>query len=158
MLATSKRLLILAHAPSPNTQRMVEAVVAGAMEFASETLEIIAKAPLQAGPDDVLAARALILLTPENLGYMSGALKDWFDRSYYPCLEHTSGLPYALAIRAGQSAGDGSRRAVESIASGLKWKAAQPPLVCSGPFRDDFIEQCRVLGQTIAAGLDAGVY
>src|SRR5262245_53659937 len=83
----AKRLLIVAHAPSENTLSLRDAVERGAL---SETeIEVRVIAPLQAGPDDVLAAQAVILGTTENLGYMSGALKDFFDRSYNPLLEKT---------------------------------------------------------------------
>lgn len=153
-----KTLLIVAHAPSPNTQRMCEAVRRGALSVESDVVEVVAKPPLLAAPEDVLGAQAIILGTPENLGYMSGALKDFFDRIYYPCLERTQGLPYTIYIRAGQSVGMGSRRAVESIVTGLRWRAVQAPVICSGPFSEDFIQRCDELGQAIAAGLDMGIF
>ncbi|MDE0945135.1 MAG: flavodoxin family protein, partial [Alphaproteobacteria bacterium] len=99
-----RRLLIVAHAPSANTQRLFDAVVAGA----GDDVDVIARTPFEAGPDDVLAADGIILGTTENLGYMSGALKDFFDRTYYPCLEQTMGKPYCLYIRAGHD-GTGPR-------------------------------------------------
>ena len=153
----TKRLLIVAHAPSANTRRLLNAVLAGARHPDVEGIETRAVAPLDARPEDVLAAQALILGTTENLGYMSGALKDFFDRSYYPCLEKTQGLPYALYIRAGHD-GTGTRRAVESITTGLRWRAVQEPLVCRGAFREDFVGQCEELGAAMAAGLEAGIF
>src|SRR5690606_16866731 len=108
----SKQLLVVAHAPSPNTQPLVDAVLAGARNPDVAGVAVRHLPPLQAGAEDVLAADAVILGTTENLGYMSGALKDFFDRIYYPCLEKTQGLPYALYIRAGHD-GTGTRRAVE---------------------------------------------
>lgn len=154
---TVKRLLIVAHAPSPNTQALRDAVVAGAAAAEADAVEVESVAPLQAGPEQVLAAQAVILGTTENLGYMSGALKDFFDRTYYPCLDHTQGLPYALYVRAGHD-GTGTRRAVETIVTGLRWRAVQEPLICRGEWREqEFIGRCHELGMLMAAGLDAGV-
>ena len=152
-----RRLLIVAHAPSPNTERLREAALRGAMNPDIGNVAARAIPPLEAGPDDVLAAEAVILGTTENLGYMSGALKDFFDRSYCACLERTQGLPYALYVRAGRD-GAGTRRGVETIVTGLRWRAVQEPLICRGEWRDDFVGQCEELGMAVAAGLGAGVF
>lgn len=152
----SKQLLIVAHAPSPNTQRLLEAVIRGARDENIESVSVRHVAPLNSQPEDVLAADAIILGTTENLGYMSGALKDFFDRCYYPCLEHTQGLRYVLYIRAGRD-GTGTRRAVETIVTGLRWKAAREPLICQGEYREEFESQCEELGMYMAASLDAGI-
>ncbi len=154
---TTRRLLIVAHAPSENTRRLREAVLAGATVPEIEDVEVRVLGPFEAGPEDVLAAQALILGTTENLGYMSGALKDFFDRVYYPCLEHTQGLAYALYIRAGHD-GTGTRRGVETIVTGLRWRAVQEPLVCRGDWQEEFVDQCHELGTLLAAGLEAGVF
>ena len=152
-----KTLLIVAHVPSPNTTVLRDAVVRGATSEDIDNVEVRALTPFEAGPDDVLACDGIILGTTENLGYMSGALKDFFDRSYYPCLDHTQGLPYALYIRAGHD-GTGTRRAVETIVTGLRWRAVQEPLVCRGAYDDAFAAQCEELGLAMAAGLEAGVF
>lgn len=151
-----RQLLIVAHDPSPNTGRMVEAVLGGARHEDIEAVETRHVRPLEAGPDDVLACDALILGTTENLGYMSGALKDFFDRTYYGVIEQTEGLPYALYVRAGKD-GTGTRRAVESICTGLSWKPVQEPLICRGEWQDDFLEQCGELGLYMAASLDSRI-
>ena len=153
----AKRLLIVAHAPSENTARLRDSVLEGARDPEAGAVEAVCLSPFQAGPDDVLAASAVILGTTENLGYMSGALKDFFDRCYYPCLDHTQGLPYALYIRAGHD-GTGTRRGVETIVTGLRWRAVRPPLICKGPFEQSFAADCQDLGLFMAAGLDAGVF
>ncbi len=154
---TNRRLLIVANAPSPNTRALLDAAVGGARVPDIENVDVKALTPFEAGPDDVLAAQAIILGTTENLGYMSGALKDFFDRIYYPCLEKTQGLPYALYVRAGHD-GAGTRRAVETIVTGLRWKAVREPLICRGEWREGFAGECRELGMLMAAGLDAGVF
>lgn len=154
----TKRLLIIAHAPSPNTERLRDATLLAARSPDIEDVEAVAQSPFATTPDHVLAAHAVILGTTENLGYMSGALKDFFDRCYYPCLERTQGLPYALYVRAGQGGGDGTRRAVESITTGLRWRAVAEPLILRGAWREAFVDQCRELGMLVAAGLDAGVF
>ena len=154
---TDKRLLIVAHAPSPNTRRLRDAVLAGARHPDIAGVEVVAQAPSTPGPTTCWRPQAIVLGTTENLGYMSGALKDFFDRIYYPCLEKTQGLPYALYIRAGHD-GTGTRRGVETIVTGLRWRAVQEPLLCRGEFREDFVPACEELGTLMAAGLEAGVF
>ncbi|MBK8175770.1 MAG: flavodoxin family protein [Rhodospirillales bacterium] len=154
---SGKRLLVVAHAPSPNTQELLRSLIEGAGDREIADVDVRLVSPLAAGPADVLAAAAILLMTTENFGYMSGALKDFFDRIYYPCLEATQGLPYALVIRAGHD-GTGTRRAVEAIVGGLRWRAVQPPLICRGGFEPIFAEQCRDLGAAMAAGLELGAF
>lgn len=157
MTGTPRRLLIVAHAPSANTLRLREAVVRGATSADISGVDVTMLPPLEAKPDDVLATDAIILGTTENLGYMSGALKDFFDRCYYPVLELKQGLPYAAFIRA-KLDGTGTKRAIESITTGLRWRAVQPPLVLHGAFREEFITQCEELGSAMAAGLESGIF
>lgn len=151
-----KRLLIVAHAPSPNTRRLRDAAARGARHPDIDAVEVVVKAPFDAAPEDIRSCDAILLGTTENLGYMSGALKDFFDRSYYPVLEEKQGLPCALYVRAGHD-GTGTRRAVEGIVTGLRWRWVQEPLILRGEWQDDFIEQVEELGLYLAAGLEAGV-
>tara|TARA_A100001037_G_C14847663_1_gene499395 strand:- start:61 stop:525 length:465 start_codon:yes stop_codon:yes gene_type:complete len=153
----SKQLLLVAHAPSPNTERLRDAIAAGVAAAESEEIELVVRSPFEAGPEEVMSARAVILFTTENLGYMSGALKDFFDRTYYPVLEEKQGLAYMLIIRAGHD-GTGTRRGVETIITGLRWKAVQEPLICRGDFDEAFVGQCEEAGMLMAAGLDAGIF
>ena len=152
-----KRILVVAHVPSENTARLRDAVLAGARAEDIDGVEAVALTPFEASPADVLAADAVILGTTENLGYMSGALKDFFDRVYYPCLEQTQGLSYVLYVRAGHD-GTGTCRAVATITTGLRWRAVREPLVCRGKWRDAFVEECRELGLMMAAGVEAGIF
>lgn len=154
---TVKQLLVVAHAPSPNTQALVDAVLRGARHPDLTGVRVRHVPPLAATPADVLAADAILLGTTENLGTMSGALKDFFDRVYYPVLEAKQGLPCALYVRAGHD-GTGTRRAVESIVTGLRWHWVQPPLILRGDWQDAFREHAEALGMAMAAGLDAGIF
>ena len=149
-----KQLLIISHAPSPNTRCLRDALIAGAKAAGGVTVR--GKAPLDTVADDVLDADGVILSTPENLAYMSGALKDFFDRCYNPCLDETQGMPYALQVRAGTD-GTGTCKAVDRIVTGLRWKAIAEPLICRGDFRDEFEEQCHELGETFATALGEGI-
>ena len=149
-----KNLLIVYHTGGVKTAQLAEAVARGAR--AEGGVAVVLKRCAEAGPEDLLAADGLILGTPENFGYMSGALKDFFDRIYYPCLEHTQGLPFAAYIRAGHD-GTGTRRALESILTGLRWPLAQEPLTLRGDWQETFVAQAEELGMTVAAGLDAGI-
>ena len=152
----AKELLIVAHAPSPNTRRLRDAAAQAGAHTEAGAVQVRLRPPLEAGPEDVLACDGILLGTPENLGTMSGALKDFFDRSYYPVLEARQGLPCGLYIRAGRD-GTGTRRAVETIVTGLRWKWVQPPLVLCGEWREHFVDEVAELALGMAAGLDLGV-
>lgn len=153
----TRQLLLVAHTPSDNTAKLRDAVLRGASASAIENVSVRWVAPLEAIPEDVLQADAIILGTTENLGYMSGALKDFFDRCYYPVLEEKQGLPCALYIRAGMD-GTGTRRAIESIVTGLRWNWARDPLVLRGEWQPGFIDEAEELGLYMAAGLDSGIF
>jgi len=136
---------------------MLGAIVRGAESATDNRIEIAAQTAFETKSDQVIQAHAIILGTTENLGYMSGGLKDFFDRVYYPCLEKTQGLPYSLVIRAGQD-GTGTLRAIDQIVTGLRWRAVQKPLICKGKWQTNFITQCEELGAATALGLDLGVF
>ena len=145
-----KRLLIVAHAPSENTRALRDAVERGARGETGIDVRVVA--PLQSGPDDVLAAQAVILGTTENLGYMSGALKHAFDVIYYPCLDATRGRPFGLFLH-GNEGTEGAENAVTAITTGLGWtKAAEYVVVSGKPAKAD-LESCWELGATVAATL-----
>ena len=151
-----KKLLVVAHTPSENTIKLKDAVMRGIQHPDISNVSSLYIPPLQASAEDVMDADAIVLGTTENLGYMSGALKDFFDRIYYPCLDVKQGLPVVVYIRAGHD-GTGTRRALETILAGLRWKWAQPPLLCRGDWDPIFEQQCEQLGLYVAASLDAGI-
>ena len=151
----SKRLLFIAHAPSINTQAVRDAVTKGA--GATEGVALRTLAPLQASAKDVLAADGLILLTTENIGYMGGLTKDFFDRSYNDLLDQRPGLPVATLIRAGLD-GAGTTRALNGIYRGLGWRSVTEITVLHGPWDARFLATAEELGQAMAEGLSAGIF
>ena len=148
---------MVAHTPTANTRALTDALIRGATHPDIEGVDVRLVPPLEAGVDDVLWADAIILGTPANFGYMSGALKDFFDRIYDPCLDKTERLPYALFIR-GKTDATGARTSVEKIVGGLRWRQVQPPVLAVGALTDAHERQCEELGMTMAAGLDAGLF
>jgi len=118
---------------------------------------LIVRPALGAGPDDLLGADGILLATPEHFGYMSGALKDFFDRTYYPVEGKTVGRPYALIVSAGTD-GTGTCRAVERITRGYGWHAIAEPVLVVGAPDAGALSRARELGATMAAGLSAGIY
>jgi multimeric flavodoxin WrbA len=152
-----KRLLLIwgGHAGG-RTETMREAVVAGIAET-GEAIELRQRPALEAGIDDLLWCEALLIATPEHFGYMSGAVKDFFDRTFYPAEGRTEALPYALIISAGND-GAGTVASIERIATGYRWKRVAPPLVVVGAPTDATLTQARELGATLAAGLCAGIF
>jgi NAD(P)H-dependent FMN reductase len=120
-------LLVVHHTTSPHLQAMFEAVMSGATDEAIEGVTVVARPALVAAAIDVLKADGYLLGTPANIGYMSGALKHFFDQVYYPCLDATVRRPYGLYVH-GNSDTTGAVRAVEAIAQGLQWRRAQTPV------------------------------
>ena len=149
------RLLIVHHTPSPAMHDMLQAVRDGATDDAIEGVEVVVRAALAATAPDVMAADGYVLGTPANIGYMSGALKHFFDQIYYPCLEETVERPYALYVH-GSSDLEGARRAVQAVVTGLRWRRAQADVLVTGPPGRADLAACRELGAAMAAGLTLG--
>jgi multimeric flavodoxin WrbA len=99
----------------------------------------------------------VLLGTPEHFGYMSGALKHFFDRSFYPAQGRTEGTPWALFVSAGND-GRGTVTAVERIVTGYGWQSIAEPLRVVGDPDGAALARARELGATLAAGLAAGIF
>lgn len=156
-MSVSKQLLIVAHQPSDNTLRLAQTVLSAARHPDISGVETRLLTPFATQPDDVLGAAGIILGTTENFGYMSGALKDFFDRIYTPCLDATRGLPYGVFIRAGND-GRGALASIERIVTGLAWRRVFDPVIAVGEIDAAKISECEELGMTLAAGLEAGIF
>jgi len=150
-------ILAVANCPSENTTRLLDALVSGIQQVKCDDLVCRRRTPLEATAEDVLWADGIVLGTTENFGYMSGLIKDFLERIYYPCLEQTQGLPFGFYVKGGLD-GQGAKTSVERIVTGLRWKSICSPVILKGDFCADFESQCKELGQRMAAGLDAGIY
>jgi multimeric flavodoxin WrbA len=150
--AVMARLLVVHHTPSPATQEMLEAVLSGARDDAIEGVEVVVRPALTANVIDVLEADGYLLGTPANIGYISGALKHFFDTIYYPCLEATHGRPYAAYVH-GNLGTEGAERAIDTITTGLGWRRVAPLLTVAGAPATADRAALVELGATIAATL-----
>ena len=117
-----------------------------------QTVELALRPALSAGAADVLQADGILLGTPANIGYMSGALKHYFDTVYYPCLEATVGLPFGVYVH-GNDDTAGALAGIQRITGGLRWKQVAAPLSLVGAPRSAELEACRELGATVAVSL-----
>ena len=159
------QLLIVYHSKTGGSRQMAEA----AYSASCEEITTILKAAADAGPEDLLRADGYIFCGPENLAAISGIMKDFYDRSYYPVLGHIEGHPYAQMVCAG-SDGESAARQTARIAQGWRLKEIQPPLIiCSYAqqpkeiMADKLIPEkqlarCRDLGAAMGAGLSIGVF
>lgn len=145
-------LLVVQHTPSPAVQDMLDAVLRGTRhpEVSGVTVEV--RAALAAGPADVLAADGVILGTPANIGYMSGALKHFFDQVYYPCLEVSVGTPYGVYVH-GNDDTSGALRSIHKIAGGMDWRQVAPDVSVVGAPTKEELATCEELGALLALQL-----
>ena len=111
----------------------------------------------EAGPEDLMWADALLLGTPENFGYLSGALKDFLDRTFYEVEGKLSALPYAMFVSAGND-GSGAVRAMERIANGYPFVAVQQPVIAKGDPSSTDLQACESLGLAMALGIEMGIF
>lgn len=152
-----KQLLIVSNCPAQSTLEIQHAVAAGAKHKEITGVNVVVKEPLDTHVDDVLNADGLLLGTTENFGAMSGLIKDFMERIYYPVLELKQGMPYALFIKAGED-GQGAVSSLQRIITGLRWQEIQAPIICTGPVSQPYLERATELGMTMAAGLEAEIY
>ena len=153
----SNNLLIVYHTQSGTTSRMADAVIRGASSEEIPAVTVRVKSALEADADDLLWADGFILGTPENFGYMSGAMKYFLDRVYYSCENRINGKPFALFVRAGND-GTGAIASMRRILTGLAVKEVQEPVLLAGSFDEARLAECEELGLTMAAGLEAGIF
>ncbi|WP_369254757.1 flavodoxin family protein [Geodermatophilus amargosae] len=144
------RLLVVHHTPSPNLQAVLEAVREGVAMVEEVDLEV--RPALSAGPADLLAADGVLLGTPANIGYMSGALKHFFDTVYYPCLDATVGLPFGVYVHGGDDTA-GALKAIGTVTGALRWKQVAAPLSLTGAPTAEDLEAARELAATVAVSL-----
>ena len=150
-----KHLLIIYHSQSGNTAHLAQAVLRGCQ--AEPDVETRLCKAFDANLEDLLWSDGLLFGTPENFGTMSGALKDFFDRTYYPAEPYELNLPYALFISAGND-GSGADREIDRIVSGYPMRKIAPALIAKGEISRDHLQQSEELGQTMAAGLAMGIF
>ena len=152
-----KHLLIVYHSQSGTTSAMADAVIKGAKNPDINGVEVQVRDALEASADDVLWADGLLLGTPENFGYMSGAIKYFLDRIYYPCEDKIDGMPYALFVCAGND-GTGAIKSITRILKGLAIEQIHEPVLIVGDVDDSQLIECEELGMLMAAGLESGIF
>lgn len=137
--------------------KMADAVYAGATDPDVGDVEVSKVPTFEATAEDLLRADGLILGTPENFGYMSGQMKDFFDRTFYEVEGKISPLPYAIFIGAGND-GSGALTAIRRIAKGYPFIEVQEPVLVRGDLTDQDLAKCRELGLALSVGIEAGIY
>jgi hypothetical protein len=148
-------LLIIYHSQSGSCARLARAAWVGARRESQVAVRL--RRAWDAGIADLTAADGLLLVTAENSGSLSGGVKDFLDRSFYPAIDRGLVLPYALLVSAGND-GRGAIRQAERILSGIPFPRAAESLVLRGEVSDEHLQACGELGQAFAAGLDMGIY
>jgi multimeric flavodoxin WrbA len=149
------KILIVYHSQTGKTEKLAHAVADGAKSI--EGVEVILKKAGDATLEDLLTADGFAVGTPENFGYMSGMIKDFFDRTYLGAQEKVFRKPFVVFISAGND-GTGALRAIERIALGYKFKTVYQPVIAKGAITEEIINQCHELGATIAGGCQMGIY
>ncbi|MFB9775436.1 flavodoxin family protein [Brevibacterium otitidis] len=144
------RVLLVHHSPSPATERLAAAARAGLSMPELEDIEVVERPALEATAADVLAADAYVLGTTANFGYISGALKHFFDTTYYATREQTAGRPFCYWIHGGYDT-TGAEKAMEAITTGFGWQKAHAPIAFTGEVGEEHLGQVTEMAATVAA-------
>ena len=151
-----RRLLVVAHSATGNVAALTDAVLRGALDPDISGVVVERLDALTAGADDVVGADALLLGTPANFGYMSGALKHFFDTVYHPCVVVARGRPFAIYVK-GESDVSGALDSIRRITTGLGWREVQPPVAVVGDIESTDLLACEELGRVMGARLMLGL-
>lgn len=182
----SRTILVIWHSRTGAARALADAVAEGIAlagqadgagsdeperQIAADEAPVVARllGAAEAHPADMVAAAAYVFAAPENLGTLSGAMKEFFDRCYYPLLGQIEGRAYASAIAAG-SAGQGAQAQLDRIVTGWRLRRVAPPLIANLAAQtaaaiaapkivaQDDLARCRELGQVLAIGLNLGLF
>jgi len=148
-------ILVVYHTQTGNTEKMAKAVAAGVA--CTEDSTVVVKGAFDATVDDIIRCDGIAVGTPENFGYMSGAIKDFFDRTFYPAQGKVFKKPYVMFISAGND-GTGAENSIERIARGYPFKKVYDTVIAKGEVTEEILVQCRELGKILASGCDLGIF
>ena len=150
-------MLIVYHSQTGNTQKLAESCAKGVGE--TEGVKAVLKRAFSVTLEDIKRARAIIICSPEYFGYMAGAIKDLFDRTYEALVKDPQVYknPYAIIVSAGND-GTFAVRSIERIATGLKLKKVQDPLISRGKVEELDLNKSYELGRTISEGIKLGIF
>ncbi|HOE16784.1 MAG TPA: NAD(P)H-dependent oxidoreductase [Syntrophorhabdaceae bacterium] len=151
------KILVAYHSQSGNTERLARSVAQGVMS--TENAHAVFKRAADTTARDIKDCDALVICSPEYFGYMAGAIKDLFDRTYEELKEDpaTKKKPFCIVISAGND-GSGALAHIERICKGYRFKRVQHPVVCKGQVTEEMLAQCLELGKTVAEGVNAGIF
>ena len=149
------KIFIVYHSQTGHTEQMAQAVFEGAAAIEGAT--VVMKRAAEATAEDLLWADGIAIGSPENFGYISGMVKDFFDRTFYGVENQVFRKPYVVFISAGND-GTGALRAIERIALGYKFKKVYEPVIVKGDIKSADLEKCRELGGVLSGGCQMGIY
>lgn len=154
-MAAKKNILVIYHSQGGTMERMARRFADGAAK--EENISVTLKRAGDATLDDLVNCHGIAIGSPEYFGTMAGMIKDFFDRTYEGAREKTTGLPFIVFVCAGND-GRGAISQIERLAAGYRWKKVQEHRrVVSPPGEKDLID-LEELGQTLAAGVDFGIF
>jgi len=154
-VSTKKTLLVIYHSQGGTMEKMAKRFITGAGR--EESVAVVLKQAREATLEDLLGCDAIAIGSPEYFGTMAGMIKDFFDRTYEQAKEKTIGLPFVIFVCAGND-GRGAITQIERLAAGFRWKKIQEHLRIVSPPSEADLQQVEELGETLAAGMDFGIY
>ena len=154
-MTAKKHILVVYHSQGGTMERMARRFTIGAAK--EQNIEVVFKKAGETTAEDVLACHGIAIGSPEYFGTMAGMIKDFFDRTYEPCHEKKRGLPYVVFVCAGND-GRGAIAQIDRLVAGYNWQQVLAPLRVVGASTEQDLEAVEELGQTMAAGIDFGIF